>query len=70
MQLSIYQKDPSLFDEKETPEAKPEGEERTAFIEGLKAKTKFYGGEKYEASRTDDEKRLFGVALSKTMDLW
>ena len=34
---SIYQKDPALFDEAETPEAKPEGAEREAFVKALKA---------------------------------
>ena len=34
--ISIYQKDPALFDEKETPDAKPEPE-KIAFIEDLKA---------------------------------
>ena len=31
----IYQKDPALFNTCETPEAKPEGAERDAFIEDL-----------------------------------
>ena len=67
--MSIYQKDPALFDPNETPEAKPEAE-RPAFIEDLKAKRKYYGGERYEASRTAEQKVGFGYALHETMDLW
>ena len=68
---SLYQKDPKQFDPKETPESKPE-DERAAFIEDLKARRKFYGGERYEASRTDGggSKEAFGRALHHTMDLW
>ena len=69
---SIYQKDPTLFDESETPNAKPEGPERDAFIAGLKAEpsTNFYGGEAYDKSRTPDEIEGFRYALHQTMDLW
>eukprot|EP00966_Prymnesium_polylepis_P036042 836009-Prymnesium_polylepis.1 len=68
--LSMHQKDPALFDASETPEAKPEGPERAAFIEDLKAKRKFFGGEQYELSRPVEEKESFNVALKETMDLW
>ena len=40
---SIHQKDPRLFDLSETPEAKPEGEERDAFVAALKEGRSFYG---------------------------
>ena len=66
---SIHQKDPTLFNQQETPEAKPEAE-REAFIEELTAKKKFYGGAEYEASRTSEEKKSFSFALHETMDLW
>ena len=36
---SLFQRDPTLFEASETPEAKEEGEERDAFIAALKAKT-------------------------------
>jgi len=52
------------------PEAKPEGPERDAFLEDLKEKRAFYGGEAYEQSRTPEEKEAFGRALLNTMDLW
>ena len=67
---SIYQKDPALFDVSETPAAKAEGDERAAFIADLQARRKFYGGAKYEASRTGEEKQAFSYALGETMDLW
>ena len=67
--LGIYQKDPMLFDRAETPDAKPE-QERAKFVEDLKARRKFYGGEEYERSRTDAQKVSFSVALHETMDLW
>ena len=67
--LSIYQKDPKLFDPTQTPEAMSEAE-RPAFLEDLKAKRKFYGGEEYEMSRTPEEKEGFRYALHETMDLW
>ena len=66
---SIYQKDPALFDARETPEAKPEAE-RAAFEQALKDKTAFYGGEAYEQSRSAEQKAAFGRALSQTMDVW
>ena len=66
---SIYQKDPKLFDEQETPQSKSD-DERDAFIEDLRAKRKFYGGERYENSRTPEQKAAFGRALSETMDVW
>eukprot|EP00966_Prymnesium_polylepis_P090283 2091059-Prymnesium_polylepis.1 len=66
---SIYQKDPKLFDEQETPQGKSD-DERDAFIEDLCAKRKFYGGERYENSRTLEQKAAFGRALSETMDVW
>lgn len=59
---SIYQKDPALFDEAETPDAKPEAEQ-AAFIEDLARKRKFFGGEAYENSRTPAEKESFGRAV-------
>ena len=49
--------------------AKPEAE-RAAFEEEFKNKTKFFGGEAYEMSRTPAEKQSFGRALHETMDLW
>ena len=66
---SIPQKDHRLFDPNETPEAKPEAE-RAAFLEDLKAGRKFYGGQAYEESRTDEEKAAMKRALHLTMDLW
>ena len=66
---SLYQKDTALFDPAETPEAKPEAE-RAAFIEALKNKTAFYGGEAYEKSRTPAEIEAFRKALHHSMDLW
>ena len=66
---SIYQKDPALFDARETPEAKPEAE-RAAFEQALKDKTAFYGGEAYEQSRSAEQKAAFGRALTQTMDVW
>ena len=67
-QLSIFQKDPRLFDANETPEAHPEGPVRDAFVQELKDKTKFYGGEAYEQSRTPAEKEAFTYALHETME--
>ena len=67
--LSIYQKDPKLFDKTQTPEAMSEAD-RPAFLEDLKAKRKFYGGEAYEKSRTSEENDGFRYALHETMDLW
>ena len=67
---ALYQKDPALFDSTKTPEAKPEGPERDAFLEDLKEKRAFYGGEAYEQSRTPEQKEAFGRALHNTMDLW
>jgi hypothetical protein len=67
--LSIPQKDPTLFDELETPDAK-HGAERNAFLDDLKARRRFYGGEAYEKSRTEAETEIFRFALHKTMDLW
>eukprot|EP00966_Prymnesium_polylepis_P041101 953838-Prymnesium_polylepis.1 len=66
---SIHQKDPALFDPSETPEAKPEGPEREAFVADLKAGRRFYGGAAYEASRSEEEKAAFRYALHETMDL-
>merc|ERR1712110_45695 len=66
---AIHQKDPALFDETETPDAKPEAE-REAFLEDLKAGRRFFGGDKYENSRSPQEKEAFRYALHKTMDLW
>ena len=66
---SMYQKDPALFDARETPEAKPEAE-RPAFLQALKDKTAVYGGDKYEQSRTPLEKEAFSRALLDTMDVW
>ena len=67
---ALYQKDPEYFQETETPEAKPEGPEREAFLEDLKERRAFYGGKAYEESRTLKEKEAFGHALHNTMDLW
>jgi len=67
---AIYQKDPELFDERETPEAKPAGAERAAFVEALAAGTSFYGGKEYEESRTPEQKAAFRRALHETMDVW
>ena len=55
--LLSFQRDPTLFEASETPEAKEEGEERDAFIAALKAKTAFYGGEAYDKSRSEAEGR-------------
>ena len=52
---SLFQRDPTLFEASETPEAKAEGEERDAFEAALKAKTAFYGGEAYDKSRSEAE---------------
>eukprot|EP00966_Prymnesium_polylepis_P068148 1584203-Prymnesium_polylepis.1 len=63
---SIPQKDPSLYDPNETPEAKPEGsKERKAFTRDLSVKTKFFGGAEYVQSRPPQEKAAF-LALSTT----
>merc|ERR1712096_446815 len=67
---SLYQKDPTLFDKNETPDAKPEGPQREAFAAGLKKKETFYGGEAYDKSRTEAENTGFAFALNGTMDLW
>ena len=64
---SIYQKDPALFDARETPrgqargrpKAKPEGAERDAFVEELNTGRAWYGGAAYENSRSADEKVAF-----------
>ena len=64
---SIYQKDPELFNEKETPLAKPEGAERVAFEEDLKAGLAHYGGEAYDKSRSAAETEGFRYALHETM---
>ena len=67
---AIHQKDPALFDPSETPEAKPEGPERDAFVADLQAGRSFYGGAAYENSRSEEEKAAFRYALHETMDLW
>lgn len=67
--LSICQKDPSLFDGSQTPDAVPKAE-KPAFIKALSARRKFFGGEAYEMSRNAEEKALFAHALHETMDLW
>jgi hypothetical protein len=59
----LFQKDPSLFDETETPEGRPEAE-RAAFIEELHLKTRFHGGAAYEASRSERQKASFRVRRS------
>ena len=66
---SLFQRDPTLFEASETPEAKAEGEERDAFIAALKAKTAFYGGEAYDKSRSEAEGRPFKAALDN-MEVW
>ena len=66
---SIYQKDPRLFDPKETPEAQPEAE-RAAFIADLKAGRRAYGGAAYDASRSEAEYAAFKRGLHDTMDVW
>ncbi|EOD31471.1 hypothetical protein EMIHUDRAFT_231866 [Emiliania huxleyi CCMP1516] len=66
----LHQRDPALFDPTETPEAKPEGPEREAFVVDLQAKRRFYGGAAYEASRSEEENAAFRYALHNTMDLW
>jgi len=48
---SAPQKDPELFDPMQTPDKIPEAE-RAAFLDDLKAKRTFFGGEAYEKSRT------------------
>lgn len=60
---SLPQKDPTLFDSSETPDAKSEGAERDAFLDDLKAKRKFFGGEAYEKSRSPEEKTIFDKGL-------
>lgn len=65
---SLYQKDPSLFDANETPDAKPEGsEEREAFLQGLSGGSRFFGGAAYERSRSPEEKAAFARALHATV---
>ena len=54
---SLYQKDPALFDEAETPAAKPMVE------------IPFYGGEAYEKRRSPEQIKAFRNALHN-MDLW
>ena len=66
---SLHQKDPELFDSRETPEAQPEAE-RAAFAAELKAGRRFYGGERYAQSRSEEEQQAFGRGLKQTMDLW
>ena len=66
---SLFQRDPTLFEASETPEAKEEGAERDAFIAALKAKTAFYGGEAYDKSRSEAEGRPFKAALDN-MEVW
>ena len=66
---SLFQRDPTLFEPSETPEAKEEGEERDTFIAALKAKTAFYGGEAYDKSRSEAEGRPFKAALDN-MEVW
>ena len=66
---SIYQKDPRLFDPKETPEAQPEAE-RAAFVADLKAGRRAYGGAAYDASRSEAEYAAFKRGLHDTMDVW
>ena len=66
---SIYQKDPRLFDPKETPEGQPEAE-RAAFIADLKAGRRAYGGAAYDASRSEAEYAAFKRGLHDTMDVW
>ena len=66
---ALFQRDPTLFEASETPEAKEEGEERDAFIAALKAKTAFYGGEAYDKSRSEAEGRPFKAALDN-MEVW
>jgi hypothetical protein len=66
---SMCQKDPELFDANETPEAQLDSE-RAAFLEDLKAGRKFYGGERYELSRSHEQKAAFRRALHESMDLW
>ena len=66
---SVYQKDPSLFDPNETPDAKP-AEERKAFVQALAEKTKFFGGSRYEESRSPEEKAAFVRALHTTVRCW
>ena len=65
---SLYQKDPALFDEHETPEAKGAG--GRTFVEELKAGSAHYGGVAYEASRTAEENAAFRRALHSTADVW
>ena len=66
---SLHQKGPELFDPSETPEAQPEAE-RAAFAADLKAGRRFYGGERYLQSRSEEEQQAFGRGLRQTMDLW
>ena len=66
---SLFQRDPTLFEASETPEAKEEGKKRDAFIAALKAKTAFYGGEAYDKSRSEAEGRPFKAALDN-MEVW
>ena len=63
---SLHQKDPELFDSSETPEAQPEAE-RAAFAADLKAGRRFYGGERYEQSRSEEDKQAFGRGLKQTI---
>ena len=64
---SIYQKEPSLFDARETPDGQP-AEQREAFEEDLAAGRRPFGGQAYEDSRSPEHKASFGRAL-KSMDL-
>ena len=66
---SLFQKDPDLFDPKETPDAKS-GAERDRFNLELQEGTKHYGGEPYYESRSMEDCKRMHRALDDTMDLW
>ena len=66
---ALCQKDPALFDARETPAGQPDAEAKAAFEAELKAKRRFFGGEAYEKSRVGEEASSFYAAL-KTMERW
>ena len=63
---ALPQKDPELFDERETPDAQFDlgGQDLlNEFITGLEGKRRYIGGEAYENSRTDEETTQFKGGL-------
>merc|ERR1719171_1538310 len=66
---ALCQKDPALFDARETPGGQLDAEAKAAFEAVLKAGTKVFGGAAYDKSRAGEEDSSFRAAL-KTMEYW